>query len=52
MTDCTKKSQLDRFKETARKIGADESPDALDKVFGKLVMKRKPEDEKDAPKSK
>lgn len=43
--------QLDRFKQTAREVGADESDDALDKVFGKLDVKRKPE-EKDTPKSK
>ena len=42
----SEKNQLDRFKEAARKLGADESPDALDKVFGKLDMKRKPEGEK------
>lgn len=42
-------SQLDRFKQAARELGADESDDALDKVFGKLDVKRKPE-EKDAPK--
>lgn len=36
--------QLDRFKATAREVGADESDDALDKVFGKLDVKRKPED--------
>ena len=38
--------QIETFKETARDLGADESPDALDKVFGKLDVKRKPEDEK------
>ncbi len=41
------KTQLDRFKEAARSIGADESDDALDKVMGKLDLIRKPEaDEK------
>ncbi len=45
MTD--NKTQLDRFKETARSIGADESDDALDKIMGKLDLTRKPEaDEK------
>jgi len=39
-------SQLERFKQSAREVGADESDDALDKVFGKLDVKRKPEDEK------
>lgn len=39
-------SQLDRFKEAARKTGPDESKDALDKVFGKLDLKQQPEGEK------
>ncbi len=39
------KSQLERFKQTARKIGADESDDALDKVMGKLDLTKKPEPE-------
>jgi len=43
-------SQLDRFKATAREVEADESDDALDKVFGKLDVKRRPEDGK--PKKK
>ena len=38
------KEQLDRFKQAAREVGADESDDALDKVFGKLDVKRKPEE--------
>lgn len=38
-------SQLDRFKQAAREDGADDSGDALDKVFGKLDVKRKPEPE-------
>ena len=33
----------DRFKEAARELGADESDDALDRVMGKLDLKRKPE---------
>ena len=37
------KTQLDKFKETAREIGADTSDDALDKVMGKMDLKKKPE---------
>lgn len=33
----SKESQLDRFKEAARELGADESPDALDRWPGILV---------------
>lgn len=39
-----KQHQLDSFAETARKIGADESDDALDRALGKLDLKRKPEE--------
>lgn len=39
----TEQTQLDRFKEAARQIGADTSDDALDKVMGKLDLKKKPE---------
>lgn len=35
--------QVDRFKETARVVEADESDDALDRVMGKLDLKKKPE---------
>lgn len=38
--------QIDRFKETAREIGADESDDALDRVMGKLDLKRRQQDPK------
>lgn len=42
------KSQLDRFKEAAKYVGADTSDDAIDKIMGKLDLKKKPEvDEKD-----
>lgn len=37
--------QLKRFREMARELEADESPDALDRVFGQLDPKKK-----DAPK--
>lgn len=36
-----KQSQSDLFKEAARELGADESDDALDRVMGKLDLKRK-----------
>ncbi len=45
-----KKDQIDQFKEAARELGADESDDALDRVMGKLDLKRKPEAEKPAKK--
>lgn len=38
--------QSERFKETARDIGADESDDALDRIMGKIDLKKKPEPEK------
>jgi hypothetical protein len=40
------KKQSERFKEAARELGADESPDALDRIMGKLDLKKKPEPEK------
>jgi hypothetical protein len=46
------KSQLDYFKETARKLGADESDDTLDKIMGKLDLKRKPDKKRDEKKNK
>ena len=36
-------SQLERFRESAREIGADESDDALDRIMGKLDLKKKPD---------
>lgn len=41
-----KKSQAEKFKEAARKIGADESDDALDRLFKKIDPKKKPEPKK------
>lgn len=38
--------QEERFKEAARDLGADESDDALDRIMGKLDLKKKPEPEK------
>ena len=43
-----KKTQSERFREAARKAEADTSDDALDRVFGKLDLKRKPEAAEDA----
>jgi hypothetical protein len=40
--------QSERFKEAARELGADESPDAMDRIISKLDLKKKPEPEKDA----
>lgn len=42
-----KPNQSDTFKEAAREIGADESYDALDRVMGKLDLKKKPEPERE-----
>jgi hypothetical protein len=41
-TSSEKASQLDRFKETARQIGADESDDALDRAMRRLDLRQKP----------
>ena len=43
-------TQLDRFKETCRDLGADQSDDALDRIMGKLDLTKKPE-HKPAPKT-
>ncbi len=42
-----KKSQIDRFKEAARDVDADTSDDALDRMMGKLDLKKKPEPKDD-----
>jgi hypothetical protein len=34
--------QAERFKETARKLGADESPDAFDKLVRRVAPQKKP----------
>ena len=34
------KEQAERFKETARELECDESPDALDKAFGSIEPRR------------
>ncbi len=38
----TTAKQLERFREMAREVGADESPDALDRAFGKFDPKKTP----------
>ena len=40
-------NQIDRFKRMAQELGADESPDALDRAFGRLDAKKK--DNRDSP---
>ena len=42
----TKEQQIDRFKDAARELGADQSDDALDRIMGKLDLTKKPEPEK------
>ena len=41
----TDKKQSERFKETARKVGADESSDAFDRAITQ-IMRPKPRDKK------
>ena len=38
-----KDDQAERFRHTAREVGADESDDALDKILRKLDLTKKPE---------
>lgn len=38
----TDKKQSERFKATARELGADESPENFERVFSKLVPPKKP----------
>jgi hypothetical protein len=40
------KIQAERFKEAAREVEADQSDDTLDRIMGKLDLKKKPEPEK------
>jgi hypothetical protein len=44
----TPEEQLERFKETAKELGVDEKPGALDRAFKKIDPKTPPE----APKPK
>lgn len=42
--DCEEnKTQAQRFIDAAAAVGADESPDALDRIMGKLDLKKKPD---------
>ena len=36
-------NQIDRFKDAAKALGADQSDDALDRIMGKLDLTKKPE---------
>lgn len=49
MNKIADRPQPERFKEAARKAGADEAPDALDRAFGKLDLRHKPESKPDKP---
>lgn len=40
------KAQHERFKETAREHGADESGKEFERAFGKIVPPKKPKDER------
>lgn len=46
MSEDSEKSQAYRFTAAARELGADESPDALDRVMGKLDLRKSPEQAK------
>lgn len=46
------KEQLARFKEMAKEVQADKSPDALDRAFGRLDMKKKAAEPEKRPKGK
>jgi len=50
MSEIEHTNQSEKFKEVARDLGADESPDALDRVMGRLDLKKKPEPEAPAKK--
>lgn len=47
-----KKEQVEAFKEAARELGADEADDALDRIMGKLDLKKKPEAPNDGLKTR
>ena len=47
MVSGKKQSQIDRFKEVAREIGADESDDAQDKIMGDLDLTKKSDEKTD-----
>jgi hypothetical protein len=42
-TKISKAEQSRRFIETARELGLDESPDAFNRVFDKLDLRKKPD---------
>ena len=49
MTQPSRTDQLACFKEAARELGADETPDALDRIMGKLDLTKKPEPKDEKP---
>jgi len=50
MSEADHIKQGEKFKEVARDLAADESDDALDRIMGKLDLKKKPETEVPAKK--
>jgi len=46
----TNEEQIDRFKQVARDVEADESDDALDKIMRKMDLTKKPDKKDDKPK--
>lgn len=45
----TPEQQLQRFKDMAREVGADDAPGALDRAFGKVDPKKTPSKEPKRP---
>lgn len=45
----TNQTQVDRFKDMARKLGADESEEHFERAFGKIVPAKKPGDKPPNP---
>lgn len=41
-----KTKQSEEFKKTAKDLDCDESSNALDRIFGKLKLRQKPDDKK------
>jgi hypothetical protein len=52
MSEIEHTKQSEKFKEVARKLGADQSPDAPERIMGKLDLKKKPEPEPKKPAKK
>lgn len=45
-------AEYKRFLEAAKKVEADESPEAFDRAFGRVVSKTKPSDRRSRPSAK